>query len=68
MSAFTDRLYQEWRRSSGGSGVLLTTGRPARPGRSQAPQKAKPRAAATASGVSVQNPIRRESNHGIQKV
>lgn len=32
MSRFTDRLYSRWRQDNGGSGVLLTTGRPAVPG------------------------------------
>ena len=68
MSAFTDRLYNQWRRSNGGSGTLLTTGRPARPGLSQGPQKAKPRAVASANAASVHNPIDRESSHGISKV
>jgi len=63
MSAFTDRLYDQWRRSSGGSGVLLTTGRPARP----EPQKAKA-PSASRSGPSVRNSIKKGSNHGISKV
>ena len=67
MSAFTDRLYRQWRHSSGGSGVLLTTGRPARPGQSKSPQKAKAQRSGTAE-PSIHNPIDRESNHGIRKV
>jgi hypothetical protein len=63
MSAFTDRLYGQWRRSSGGSGVLLTTGRPALP----TPKKAK-RQRVVNAGVSVPNPINGGSNHGIPKV
>jgi hypothetical protein len=33
MSAFTDHLYDHWRRSCGDGGVLMTTGRSALPGR-----------------------------------
>lgn len=66
MSSFTDRLYAQWRRSSGGSGVLLTTGRPARPV-VQTPEKAKAQQFAVA-GPSVQNPIKKGSNHGISQV
>ncbi|RRD56488.1 hypothetical protein EII20_10680 [Comamonadaceae bacterium OH2545_COT-014] len=65
MSSFTDRLYRQWRRSSGGSGVLLTTGRPALP--FAAPKKAKRQRFADA-GASVHKPTEKESNHGISKV
>jgi hypothetical protein len=67
MSAFTDRLYDQWRRSYGGGGVLVTTGRPALPGRFSAPQKAKtPRNAGV--GSSVLNSNEKDSNHGISKL
>ena len=63
MSAFTDRLYAQWRRSNGGSGVLLTTGRSALP---FAPHKAKTQRRPYA-GLSIRNPNVGGSNHGIVK-
>lgn len=66
MSAFTDRLYREWRSSSGGSGVLIGTGRPASPSKTKI-QKAENRSAPTPR-LPVQNPMKESSNHGISKV
>ncbi|MDR2990539.1 MAG: hypothetical protein LBU72_01155 [Burkholderiaceae bacterium] len=65
MTFFTDCLYDQWRRSVGGSGVLLTTGRPALPGQKTSPQKAKRQRFAVA-GVSVQLSNTGDSNHGIK--
>ena len=66
MSAFTDRLYAQWRLASGGSGVLLTTGRPAAPSKTN-PQKAESRSAATPRPP-VHNPNNGGSNYGISQV
>ncbi len=65
MGRLTDSLYQQWRLSHGGSGVLLTTGRPALP--FARPQKAKRQRIADA-GASVHNPSKGATNHGIPKV
>lgn len=46
MSAFTDRLYREWRKGQGNGGRLLTTGHPALPSKTNS-QKAESRDAAT---------------------
>ncbi len=55
MSRFTDRLYNHWRQANGGSGVLLTTGRPAVPGNLK--QVVRPsRVVAGVSGVSGETP------------
>lgn len=68
MSAFTDRLYRQWRQAHGGSGygfedrLALT----ARPGRSPSPRKAKAQRAN--AGPSVHKPTDKESNHGISQV
>lgn len=69
MSTLTDRLYSQWRRASGGSGVLITTGRPARPEllRKTKSQKAESRGVA-ASRPPVHNPMKEASNHGISQV
>lgn len=64
MSSFTDRLYREWRRSVGGSGVLITTGPRRRPGRLQkanAPRLGN-------EGRPVHNPTVKGSGHGIPRV
>ena len=66
MSAFTDRLYHQWRNQQRNFGLLLTTGRPATPSKTKF-QKAENRSAPT-PGVSVQNPMKESSNHGISKV
>ena len=66
MSAFTDRLYRQWRTSHGGSGVLSGTGRPASPPKTKS-QKAESRGVA-ASRPPVHNPIEEGSNHGISQV
>ena len=69
MSALTDRLYAQWRRSGGGSGVLITTGRPARPGLLSKTRFQKAKTPGYAGpGSSVRNPIKGGSNHGISQV
>ncbi len=67
MRAFTDCLYRQWRRSNNRFGVLITTGRPARPTGASVPQKAKTPGNA-GPGSSVRNPNSGGSNHGISKV
>ena len=66
MSAFTDRLYHQWRNQQRNFGLLLTTGRPATPSKTKF-QKAESRSAATPRPP-VQNPMKESSNHGISKV
>lgn len=66
MSAFTDRLYHQWRNQQGNFGLLLTTGRPATPSKTKF-QKAENRSAPTPR-LPVQNPMKESSNHGISKV
>ena len=66
MSAFTDRLYHQWRNQQRNFGLLLTTGRPATPSKTKF-QKAENRSAPTPR-LPVQNPIKKGSNHGISKV
>jgi len=69
MSALTDRLYAQWHRSSGGSGVLITTGRPARPDLLPKTKSQKTKTPGYAGpGSSVRNPIKGGSNHGISQV
>ena len=66
MSAFTDRLYHQWRNQQRNFGLLLTTGRPATLSKTKF-QKAESRSAATPRPP-VHNPIKKGSNHGIQQV
>ncbi len=66
MSAFTDRLYHQWRNQQRNFGLLLTTGRPATPSKTKF-QKAENRSAPTPR-LPVQNPMKESSNHGISKV
>lgn len=69
MSTLTDRLYSQWRRASGGSGVLITTGRPARPELLSKTKSQKAKTPGCAGpGSSVRNPITGGSNHGISQV
>ena len=67
MSAFTDRLYRQWRDRAGDGGFYIPTGRPALPTGASRPQKAKTPGIA-GPGSSVRNPIKKGSNHGIRKV
>ena len=46
MSAFTDRLYHQWRNQQRNFGLLLTTGRPSTPSKTKF-QKAENRSAPT---------------------
>lgn len=66
MSAFTDRLYHQWRTQQRNFGLLLTTGLPATPSKTKF-QKAESRSAATPRPP-VHNPMKESSNHGISKV
>ena len=66
MSAFTDRLYHQWRNQQRNFGLLLTAGRPATPSKTKF-QKAENRSAPTPR-LPVQNPMKESSNHGISKV
>lgn len=65
MSAFTDRIYAQWRARSNPGGRLIQTGRPALPAPVQA-SKAKGQRVSDA-GPSIHKPIDEGSNHGIRK-
>ena len=67
MSAFTDRLYRQWRQAHGGSGYGFED-RLQRPvGLGRSPSKAK-RQRVPSAGVSVHKPTGKESTHGITQV